>query len=57
MNLDISSDRSLIHARLPMRAGLLTLRDANPQDADPFVEYWTDSPKSYLKVLVPLCYK
>ncbi|RBH90108.1 N-acetyltransferase [Xanthomonas oryzae] len=51
MNLDISSDRSLIHARLPMRAGLLTLRDANPQDADPFVEYWTDSPKSYLKVL------
>ncbi|UXA57924.1 GNAT family N-acetyltransferase [Xanthomonas prunicola] len=51
MNLDISSDTSLIHARLPMRAGLLILRDATPQDADAFVEYWTDSPKSYLNVL------
>ncbi|KUG40758.1 hypothetical protein AL053_01300 [Pseudomonas savastanoi pv. fraxini] len=51
MNLDISSDTSLIRASLPMRAGLLTLRDASPQDADAFVEYWTDSPASYLEVL------
>ena len=51
MNLDINSDTSLIRASLPMRAGLLTLRDATEQDADAFVEYWTDSPASYLEVL------
>ncbi|RMN36575.1 MULTISPECIES: hypothetical protein [Pseudomonas syringae group] len=51
MNLDISSDTSLIRASLPMRAGLLTLRDASLQDADAFAEYWTDSPASSLEIL------
>ncbi|MEQ4316014.1 hypothetical protein ABNM01_24700 [Pseudomonas syringae] len=51
MNLDISSDTSLIRASLPMRAGLLTLRDASLQDADAFAEYWNDSPASSLEIL------
>lgn len=51
MNLDSHPDTQLIRASLPMRAGLLTLRDARPEDADAFVEYWTGSPAHYLAAL------
>lgn len=51
MNVNPRDDSPLIHASLPMRAGLVSLRSACPEDADAFVEYWTESPPSYLATL------
>jgi RimJ/RimL family protein N-acetyltransferase len=51
MSAHPQDDCPQILASLPMRAGLLSLRRACPEDATAFVEYWTESSPSYLATL------